>query len=398
MSRTFVEDVSGRDDDAAPKTPVAAGRPEQKSWTIMLERKVKAHLGNDQISVEKLQLDTNGQWVIVVNGNIIIHRPGKTVTSIYRLSNIDGPANVENIRTAHYKNLVNASKPSARVPNESTLWALLVDNLRQDIPNVKLACLEPVTAETKKDDPVADFFAKDDTAKAPAKSKRAIKRRGDEPAVADPKSEMPAYQRESLEAGKAKPRDVLTEGFEPLLPLMENVEAFINHDCLLIPGVDVEGRDVSFAVNVYLPIEELVNNEFQVVEHLHLFTVVDEHTYSLSPTKLPRNDEGLQTIHIDFADMKSGRVVQLMAEFFGQFQMRESFVYSDGVNLALPQEYVGQQMFVLAIMAMAKAPVRRHSVKVFQTCKHPMPAVVSAIQETRLKTVYTAPLLEPKGD
>lgn len=377
MTRTFVEDVSGRDDDnvIAPAMP---GRPEQKSWSVLLERKIKAVIGNDQIKVEKIQQPVNGQWLIVIDGSFVVHRPAKTVASIYRIENTEGqPLSQANIGAAIFVNLVDEKKPSARVKNETVLFNMLVDELRRKHPELPIrSAMGTLDALTKSgDEPVEEKKAEPEKPVAVRQQGSRIKRRARMTAVED------------------EPASV----YGPLKPLIENVDAVINHKCMVVDAVDSQGASVPFAVNVYLPIEELVNNRYEIVEHIHLLSIIDEHSYQQHPHHLER-DESLQAVQITKEDMESGRVVDLLNEFFKQFEVRGSFIYSDGTNIAIPQDLLGQQMFVLALFSMARAPVRRHSVKVWQTCKHPMPAVESALHETRIKTVYTAPLLEPKGD
>lgn len=418
MSNDFVENVSGR--SAAEAT---LGDPRQKSWAILLERKIKAVLVRNGrgVNTMRIQQPLNGQWLIVVNGDIIIHRPGKTVTSIYR-SNI--PVTPESIGNATFTNLVEANKPGARVKNETEMLRTMLIEVDRDLG---LLTEEPALADPAKAKPeptnnlaqeladklsvpvevlsaVADklsvtvaaiskmdviaqaaFVRVCNAAQEPkrklGKSPHALARQAIVGAIEDDEA-VPTPPK--VKAG-SKPEPQM---FAPLLPQLERVEDFKRLDALLIEAIDTNGNSVTWATNVYVPVQELVGNNYQVIEHLHLATVIDLHSQSLAEANLAESSYGPLVIKIDADDME-GAIVANELEFFFREQRAANQIEVDGAgNGAFEQSAFGTPATCMTFLARMTAPIYRVTVRVQQSCKHPVSAVNSAISAVMLKTAY----------
>lgn len=394
MTGNFVSDVSGRED--APKE---MGSALQKSWSILLERKVKAALvaHKSMVKVERVQQPINGQWLIVVNGTIVIHRPGKTVTSIFRA---DNDVTAETIREACFTNLIDADKPSARVKNETQLFAMLIAEVDKDngigvepkeepepANSRKAAFLEKVATEDKPN-PVSAFL---DQMSGDAKPS-GLKRRGKDPmagkraAVAETESED--EQDDSLEPVKTKEQ----KAFPPLLKYIDGLKQFKRLDCMLVEAVDTQGQYVEWAVNVYVPISELVDNQLEVVEQLHLLTIIDEHSRGCAEYDLAESTFAPMAMRLDFDEMSNGNVAATLEKFFDDQRPTASMSSAENGEMAFLQDEIGIPDTSVNIMANLMVPIRRESVKVEQTCKHPSGAVRNALSRFKLKTVYFGPV------
>lgn len=370
MTGTTVSDVSGRDEAG---TAQQLGFPVQKSWTILLERKVKAALVEHKamVTVEKVQQPINGQWLIVVNGKIVIHRPGKTVTSIFRS---DLSVTPETIGEVCFTNLIDAGKPSARVKNETQLFAMLLREVDKD----NGIGVEDEQAET----PVTEK-------PVPVRSQSSIKRRGKtprefmrQPAVAETESEEPD---DSLEPVKQNADPV---PFGPLLKHIDGLKQFQRLDCMLVEAVDTQGKYVEWAVNVYVPISELVDNQLEVVEQLHLLTIIDEHSRGCAEYDLAESTYAPMAMRLDAEELKGGNVAATLEKFLDDQRPAASMSSAENGEMAFLQDEIGIPDTSVNIMANMMAPIRRESVRVEQTCKHPSAAVRNALSRFRLKTVY----------
>lgn len=345
MSGNYVENVSGREEAVAEK-----GNPAQKSWTILLERKIKAALynnGHREVKVEKVQQPLNGQWLIVVNGSIIVHRPAKTVVSIYRADDV---VNKETIVGAPcFTNLVDENKPSARCKNEGEMMKTLLTEVDRDLG---LLAKEPVAEKV------------DDTADE----------EDDESEVA-PESKLKAGQRP----------DPLP--FPPLLSFIDGAKQFVALDAMLVEAVDVNGQYVTWAVNVYVPVHEIVDNELKIVEHLHLMTLIDQHSRECSEDDLADSTMAPLLIRFDKEEMQSGSAKQTIEEFFDNRRMQSGLKPVDGAICFL-QDDVGLPETSIDWFAHFDGVIQRQSVLVEQTCKHHMRAVQNSLARSSLKTVY----------
>lgn len=375
MSGNYVENVSGREEAVAEK-----GNPAQKSWTILLERKIKAALynnGRSEVKVEKVQQPLNGQWLIVVNGSIIVHRPAKTVVSIYRADDVINKDTI--VGAPCFTNLVDENKPSARCKNEGEMMKTLLTEVDRDLG---LLAKEPDASK------VVDSI--DDEAPETGKRSR-IKRR-----VSGSVSRMakgPVADEEDDEAETA-PESKLKAGqrpdpipFPPLLSFIDSAKQFVALDAMLVEAVDVNGQYVTWAVNVYIPIHEIVDNELKIVEHLHMLTLIDQHSRECSETDLADSTMAPLFIRFDKEEMETGTAKQTIEEFFDKRRLQSGLKPVDG-GICFLQDDIGLPDTSINMFAHFAGIIQRQSVPVEQTCKHHMRAVQSALIRCSLKTVY----------
>jgi hypothetical protein len=387
MTGNFVSDVSGRED-----APAEVGSALQKSWTILLERKVKSALvaHKSMVKVERVQQPINGQWLIVVNGTIVIHRPGKTVTSIFRA---DNDVSAETIRESCFTNLIDADKPSARVKNETQLFAMLIAEVdkdngidvepKEEPANSRKAAFLDKVATDDKTNPVAAFLDKMSGDEKPSGLKRRGKdpMAGKRPAVAETESEEADDSLDAVKTKESKP-------FPPLLKYIDGLKQFKRLDCLLVEAVNTQGQYVEWAVNVYVPISELVDNQLEVVEQLHLLTIIDEHSRGCAEFDLAESTFAPMAMRLDFDEMSNGSVAETLEKFFDDQRPTASMSSAENGEMAFLQDEIGIPDTSVNIMANMMVPIRRESVKVEQTCKHPSAAVRNALSRFKLKTVY----------
>lgn len=434
MTGNFVSDVSGREDE--PAVP-EMGSALQKSWTILLERKVKTVLVEHKamVKVERVQQPINGQWLLVVNGTIVLHRPGKTITSIFRA---DNDVTAETIRESCFTNLIDADKPSARVKNETQLFAMLIaevdkdngigvepvaeTNLAQELADklsVRVEVLNAVaeklgvtfeaiskmdviataalvrmcnavsepepkmeTATDTNTSPVAAFL---DKMAGEDKPRRGIKRRGKSP---NEFARQPAVAEVAETEKENGEPDAPAVPFGPLLKHIDDVVQFKRLDCMLVEAVDTQGQYVEWAVNVYVPISEMIDDQLEVVEQLHLFTIIDEHTRGDAEHDLADTTYAPMAIRLDADEMRANNVRKTLEEFFDAQRPTASMSSAENGEMAFLQDEIGIPDTSVNIMANMMAPIRRQSVRVEQTCKHPSAAVRNALSRFKLKTIY----------
>ena len=375
MSGNYVENVSGREEAVAEK-----GNPAQKSWTILLERKIKAALynnGHREVKVEKVQQPLNGQWLIVVNGSIIVHRPAKTVVSIYRADDV---VNKETIVGAPcFTNLVDENKPSARCKNEGEMMKTLLTEVDRDLG---LLAKEPVA---EKVDDTADEETPETGKRSRLKRRvsASVARMAKAPVADEEDDESEVAPESKLKAGQRP--DPLP--FPPLLSFIDGAKQFVALDAMLVEAVDVNGQYVTWAVNVYVPVHEIVDNELKIVEHLHLMTLIDQHSRECSEDDLADSTMAPLLIRFDKEEMQSGSAKQTIEEFFDNRRMQSGLKPVDGAICFL-QDDVGLPETSIDWFAHFDGVIQRQSVLVEQTCKHHMRAVQNSLARSSLKTVY----------
>lgn len=368
----YATDVSGRE-----ATAKETGNPQQKSWTILLERKLKDCLvknGRGAVSVAKVQQPLNGQWLIVINETILVHKPGKTAVSVYRA---EGPVTADTIQTMIFKNLLSDTNLNARVKNETEVSRLVLKEVDRDLgllaeESSKSANMEDeIERELEKEEPKAPVR------KAVPKKASRIPRRA---ALDSPDEDE---EEDDSRGPSNKPEQ---EMFGPLLLSIKDVAAFKRLGCLLVNAVDNTDNSVSWAVNVYVPVIELVSGEMQIVEHLHLLTVIDEFSRSLAESDLAESTCGPMALQLDEAEMKND-VTESIDLFFAD---RATMItpHLQHKHLAIPQEDIGLSETSLMVFAAMAGPLQRQSVVVKQMCKHPVPAVANLLSRQHLKTVY----------
>lgn len=365
-TNNYATDVTGR--EAAAKE---TGNPQQKSWTILLERKVRDVLeknGRGMVSVTKIQQPLNGQWLIVVNDTILVHKPGKTAVSVYRA---EAPVNAETIPTMIFKNLLSDTNLNARVKNETEMLKTVLKEVDRDL-GLLTEPSKPANSEEDEEPKVPGFGRK----QVPKKASRIPRR-----AALDSPDENEEDDKWKLPVGKPE-----QEMLAPLLPALKDVAAFKRLDCLLVEAVSRNGESVSWAVNVYVPAIELVNGEFQVVEHLHLLTVIDEFSRSLAESDLSDSTCGPMAMQLDEAEMKTD-ITESIDLFFAD-RAASTMAYLQHEHLAIPQADIGLPETSMLFFSNMAGPIQRQSVVVREMCKHPIPAVANLLSRQHLKTVY----------
>ena len=174
--------------------------------------------------------------------------------------------------------------------------------------------------------------------------------------------------------------------FAPLMPSLKDVAAFKRLDCLLVEAIDFDDNPVTWAVNVYVPVVELVDNEYKVVEHLHLLTVIDEFSRRCAESDLAPHTCRPMAMQLDEAEMKTD-ITESIDLFFAD-RAAATMANLQHEHLAIPQADIGLPETSMLFFSNMAGPVQRQSVVVREMCKHPIPAVAELLSRQHLKTVY----------